>query len=143
MSGYERFKKIPLSPLINPRDKLIINKLRGFSISPLPKIRPKSLRAFDASMKRLGLDHLDLYLLHKPYGNYYAAWRVLERLYKEGRIRAIIPYIVDALFYDYPFRYSLGFVPFILVKKRVNEAVSEKCRRTAISAMGSDVCCNR
>lgn len=48
-----------------------------------------ALRAFDASMKRLGLDYLDLYLLHKPYGNYYAAWRVLERLYKEGRIRAI------------------------------------------------------
>lgn len=48
-----------------------------------------ALRAFDASMKKLGLDYLDLYLLHKPYGNYYAAWRVLERLYKEGRIRAI------------------------------------------------------
>lgn len=48
-----------------------------------------ALRAFDASMKKLGLDYLDLYLLHKPYGNYYAAWRILERLYKEGRIRAI------------------------------------------------------
>lgn len=48
-----------------------------------------ALRAFDLSMKNLGLDYLDLYLLHKPYGNYYAAWRVLERLYKEGRVRAI------------------------------------------------------
>lgn len=48
-----------------------------------------ALRAFDKSMDNLGLDYLDLYLLHKPYGNYYAAWRVLERLYKEGRIRAI------------------------------------------------------
>ena len=48
-----------------------------------------ALRAFDRSMKLLGLDYLDLYLLHKPYGNYYAAWRALERLYKEGRIRAI------------------------------------------------------
>lgn len=48
-----------------------------------------ALRAFDKSMTNLGLDYLDLYLLHKPYGNYYAAWRVLERLYKEGRIRAI------------------------------------------------------
>lgn len=48
-----------------------------------------TLRAFDTSMKKLGLDYLDLYLIHKPYGNYYAAWRAMERLYKEGRIRAI------------------------------------------------------
>lgn len=34
-----------------------------------------ALRAFDLSMKKLGLDYLDLYLMHKPYGNYYAAWR--------------------------------------------------------------------
>lgn len=46
-------------------------------------------RAFDESMRKLGLDTLDLYMLHKPYGNYYAAWRVLEQLYKDGRIRAI------------------------------------------------------
>ena len=48
-----------------------------------------ALRAFDRSMKLLGLDYLDLYLLHKPYGDYYAAWRAAERLYREGRIRAI------------------------------------------------------
>lgn len=48
-----------------------------------------ALKAFDRSMKNLGLDYLDLYLLHKPYNNYYAAWRALEKLYKEGRIRAI------------------------------------------------------
>ena len=48
-----------------------------------------ALRAFDVSMKKLGLDVLDLYLLHKPYNDYYGAWRALERLYKEGRIRAI------------------------------------------------------
>lgn len=48
-----------------------------------------ALRAFDLSMKKLDLDYLDLYLMHKPYGNYYAAWRAMERLYREGRIRAI------------------------------------------------------
>lgn len=48
-----------------------------------------ALRAFDRSAKLLGFDTVDLYLLHKPYGNYYAAWRALERIYKEGRIRAI------------------------------------------------------
>lgn len=48
-----------------------------------------ALRAFDHSMKLLGLDYLDLYLLHKPYGNYYSAWKAVERLYKEGSIRAI------------------------------------------------------
>ena len=48
-----------------------------------------ALRAFDKSMRLLGLDYLDLWLLHKPYGNYYAAWRAAERLYREGRIRAI------------------------------------------------------
>lgn len=48
-----------------------------------------ALRAFDRSLSELGLDYIDLYLLHKPYGNYYAAWRALERLHREGRIRAI------------------------------------------------------
>lgn len=48
-----------------------------------------TLRAFDTSMKKLGLDYLDLYLIHKPYGDYYGAWRAMERLYKEGCIRAI------------------------------------------------------
>lgn len=41
-----------------------------------------TLRAFDNSMKQLGLDYLDLYLLHKPYGNYYAAWRAAENCIK-------------------------------------------------------------
>lgn len=48
-----------------------------------------TLRAFDTSMKKMKLDVLDLYLVHKPYGDYYGSWRAMERLYKEGRIRAI------------------------------------------------------
>ncbi len=48
-----------------------------------------TLKAFDASLKKLGLDYLDLYLMHKPYGDYYGSWRALEKLYREGMIRAI------------------------------------------------------
>lgn len=48
-----------------------------------------ALRTFDRSLNNLGVDYIDLYLLHKPYGNYYAAWRALEKLHKEGLIRAI------------------------------------------------------
>lgn len=46
-------------------------------------------KAFEASMKRLQLDYLDLYLIHQPYGDVYGSWRAMEELYHEGRIRAI------------------------------------------------------
>lgn len=45
--------------------------------------------AFDRSLDRLGLDHLDLYLLHQPFGDYYGSWRAMEDLNREGRTRAI------------------------------------------------------
>lgn len=48
-----------------------------------------TLRAFDASLSRLGLDYLDLYLIHMPFGDYYGAWRAMEELYNAGRVRAI------------------------------------------------------
>lgn len=46
-------------------------------------------RAFEGSVKKLGLDYLDLYLMHQPFGDVYGQWRAMEGLYREGRIRAI------------------------------------------------------
>lgn len=46
-------------------------------------------KAFDASLSKLGLEYLDLYLIHQPMGDYTGAYRAMEELYKEGRIRAI------------------------------------------------------
>ena len=48
-----------------------------------------TLKAFEASLKRLGLTYLDLYLIHMPFGDYYGAWRAMEELYTAGCIRAI------------------------------------------------------
>ncbi|MCR6688617.1 aldo/keto reductase [Cellulomonas sp.] len=46
-------------------------------------------RAFDTSLQLLGLDHLDLYLIHQPLGDYYASWRAMQELHQQGAVRAI------------------------------------------------------
>lgn len=48
-----------------------------------------TIEAFENSMEKLQLDYLDLYLIHQPYGDVYGEWRAMEKLYKEGRIKAI------------------------------------------------------
>lgn len=45
--------------------------------------------AFERSLDRLGLDYVDLYLIHQPFNDYYGAWRDMERLLAQGRVRAI------------------------------------------------------
>ena len=45
--------------------------------------------AIDRSMANLGVDYLDLYLIHQPMGDYIGAWRAMTEAYKEGKIRAI------------------------------------------------------
>ena len=45
--------------------------------------------AFERSLQKLGLDYLDLYLIHQPMGDFFGAWRRLEELHRSGKIRAI------------------------------------------------------
>jgi len=71
-----------------PRDQLFItSKLRNGGHS-----RDAALKSFDATMKALGIDHLDLFLIHWPVpsqGKYVEAWKTLVELKQQGRIRSI------------------------------------------------------
>ena len=49
----------------------------------------KTKQAFQESLDNLGLQYLDLYLIHMPFGDYYGSWKALEELYREGKVRAI------------------------------------------------------
>ncbi|MFJ5307512.1 aldo/keto reductase [Streptomyces sp. NPDC088350] len=45
--------------------------------------------AFDTSLRLLGLDYLDLYLIHQPFGDYYSSWRAMQDLHGQGLVKAI------------------------------------------------------
>lgn len=49
----------------------------------------KAKKAFQTSLDKLGLEYLDLYLIHQPFNDYYGSWKAMEELYEEGKIRAI------------------------------------------------------
>ncbi|HQZ00135.1 MAG TPA: aldo/keto reductase [Propionicimonas sp.] len=46
-------------------------------------------KAFETSLAKLGLNYLDLYLIHQPFGDYYSSWRAMQKVLAEGGARAI------------------------------------------------------
>jgi len=72
-----------------PRDDLFVTTKLWIQHAPTGSVEDDTKRAFDDSLRRLGLDHVDLYLIHQPLGDYYSEWRAMQDLYKDGRIRAI------------------------------------------------------
>ena len=68
-----------------PRDDLFVTTKVWISDAGEDAARP----AFERSAEKLGLDVVDLYLIHQPFGDVYGSWRALERLNEEGRVRAI------------------------------------------------------
>lgn len=68
-----------------PREELFVTT--KLWIQDAGYVRTK--QAFERSLQRLGLEYLDLYLIHQPFGDVYGAWRAMEELYRDGRTRAI------------------------------------------------------
>lgn len=68
-----------------PRDELFITTKLWIQDAG----ESRAARAFETSLTRLGVERLDLCLIHQPFGDYYGSWRVLEDRYRAGRVRAI------------------------------------------------------
>jgi diketogulonate reductase-like aldo/keto reductase len=74
-------------------DEGIVKREELFVVSKLwiqdMKNYDDAAKAIDASLKKLGLDYLDLYLEHQAMGDYFAAWQAMEDAYKAGKLKAI------------------------------------------------------
>lgn len=68
-----------------PRDELFITTKLWIQDAGYENAK----KAFDISLKKLGLEYIDLYLIHQPMNDYYGSWRAMEELYNEGKIRAV------------------------------------------------------
>jgi 2,5-diketo-D-gluconate reductase A len=71
------------------RDQLFVTTKLWIQHAPKGSVQDDTRRAFETSLRRLGLDHVDLYLIHQPLGDYYSEWRALQEIYAEGKARAI------------------------------------------------------
>ncbi|MFE4948912.1 aldo/keto reductase [Leifsonia sp. NPDC056665] len=69
-----------------PREDLFITTKLWIQDQPAEQ---NTARAFDDSVRKLGLDYVDLYLIHQPFGDYYGQWRAMQNLNRDGRARAI------------------------------------------------------
>lgn len=69
-----------------PREDLFITTKLWVQDAPAEQ---NTHAAFDTSLDRLGLDYVDLYLIHQPFGDYYGQWRAMEKISRDGRARAI------------------------------------------------------
>lgn len=69
-----------------PRDELFVTTKLWVQDAPA---QDNTRRAMETSLKKLGVDHLDLYLMHQPYGDVYGQWRAMEAAHREGLARAI------------------------------------------------------
>lgn len=65
------------------RDRLFV------STKLWPSVYEAGDTAVDSTLARLGLDYVDMLILHQPVGNYLAAWKTMEKAYKEGKVRAL------------------------------------------------------
>ncbi|MFF3371967.1 aldo/keto reductase [Streptomyces sp. NPDC002680] len=69
-----------------PREELFVTTKLWIQDAPA---QDNTRHAFETSLAKLGLDHLDLYLMHQPFGDVYGQWRAMEDLHREGRAKAI------------------------------------------------------
>ncbi len=68
-----------------PRDELFITTKLWIQDAGYENAK----KAFQTSLNKLGLDYIDLYLVHQPLSDYYGSWRAMEELYDQGKIKAI------------------------------------------------------
>ncbi|MFC4501032.1 MULTISPECIES: aldo/keto reductase [Streptomyces] len=69
-----------------PREELFVTTKLWVQDAPAQE---NTRRAFETSLDKLGLDHLDLYLMHQPFGDVYGQWRAMQDLHREGLVKAI------------------------------------------------------